>query len=311
MRFFWTLACLIPVAGLSVLRADPGDVESSHDYPGFSRLPGFVISDYDEDNPAVADIPVARPQPDDADHVETVHVKGHRYIIRYELSPGVAARSLLQTQQFYEKLATDGGFKVEKTGAVGDVTETYHAKKGARDFWVHLEPGMAVNILTIVEAEAPASPPAPPEVKKPVPEDPLYDALIRDGRVVLPLAFLPGKPDIDADAQPTIDRVVTILLHHPEIVVNVEGHTDDTGDPGDNQRLSAQRARAVRALIVAGGIAKSRIAAVGYGGDHPVDDNGTPEGRAKNRRIELALRKEAPDFHKTAPNGTNYYPATH
>ena len=78
----------------ATLRADPGDVESSRDYAGFPRLPGFIISDYDEDNPAEFDFPAARPLPDDANHVETVHVKGHRYVIRYELSPGNHAPAL-------------------------------------------------------------------------------------------------------------------------------------------------------------------------------------------------------------------------
>jgi len=70
------------------LRADTGDVESSHDYAGFPRPPGFVITDYDEDNPAQFDFPVALPLPIDANHIETVRVMGHRYVIRYELSAG-------------------------------------------------------------------------------------------------------------------------------------------------------------------------------------------------------------------------------
>src|SRR5271155_1153495 len=87
-QVLWVLALASPT-----LRAGPGDVESSRDYAGFPRPPAFVITDYDEDNPAEFDFPIAHPLPDDADHVETVHVRGHRYVIRYELGPAGSAPS--------------------------------------------------------------------------------------------------------------------------------------------------------------------------------------------------------------------------
>jgi hypothetical protein len=82
------LAWMLAVA-LTTLSADPNDVESSHDYAAFPRPAGYVITDYDEDNPASFDFPVARPLPIDADNMERVHVTGHRYVIRYELNAGM------------------------------------------------------------------------------------------------------------------------------------------------------------------------------------------------------------------------------
>jgi len=275
------------------LAADPGDVESSRDYPGFPRLPGLVITDYEEDNPSSFDFPVARPLPTDADHVEALHVKGHRFVIRYEPGPGATAHSLLQTQQYYEKLAVDVGFTVEKTGAVGDVTETFHQKKPGREVWVYLEPSMSVNVLTIVESTGVIMPPAP-AVATPSPapaEDPLYTSLIKDGHVALSLIFLPGKPDISTDSPPLLERVVKILQLHPDLRLTIEGHTDNTDDPQGDQLLSAQRARAVRAMLIADGVDKNRLVAVGLGGTQPVADGTTAEGRAQNRRIELVVRK--------------------
>ncbi len=110
---------VLPIMGMVVLSpvrliADPGDVESSRDYPGFPRLSGMVITDYDEDSPSAFDFPVARPLPTDASHIEAVHVKGHRFAIRYEPGPGASSHSLLQTQQYYEKLAAAIGFTMEK-----------------------------------------------------------------------------------------------------------------------------------------------------------------------------------------------------
>jgi outer membrane protein OmpA-like peptidoglycan-associated protein len=321
------------------LRAESGDVESAHDYPGFPRLPGYVISDYDEDNPADFDFPVARPLPIDAGHLETVHVKGHRYVIRYELNAGARAPSLFQAQKYYEKLASDAGFQVEKNGASGPVTETFYRATATHGIWVYLEPAITVNILTVVESDgrtspppmqaetpmapAPESPPAqadpdasiPPSPAPPAAnesaaqnDDSLYAALSADGRVVLPVLFQPGKDEIEASSEPLIDRVVAMLNLHPDISLRIEGHTDNTGDQDDNLRLSAQRALAIRAMLVAASIDRKRLDAVGVGGLQPLASNITAAGRERNRRIELVLWKRYPAFHAPAPNGQNYYP---
>lgn len=324
--------CALALAS-ATLRADPGDVEGSHDYAAFPRLPGFTISDYDEDNPAEFDFPVARPVPDDANHIEIVQVRGHRYAIRYELSAGQPT-SLFQTQRYYEKLATAAGFTLEKTGAVGDVNETFYRETDTQQIWVYLEPSATVNVLTVVEATGDASPPplhleittvatplpAIPAEVAPAPAEPapappsdgdddsLFDELSENGRVILPFIFQPGKDELDASSQPLIDRVVTMMKLHPELFLRIEGHTDNSGAPDDNLRLSAQRALAVEAKIIAGHIDKKRLDYVGVGGLQPLADNNTAEGREKNRRIELVLWKKSPAFHAPAPNGQNYYP---
>jgi len=337
LQLLWASA-----AACASLRADPADVESSHDYPGFARLPGFIISDYDEDSPADYDFPVAVPLPDDANHVETIHVRGHRYIIRYELGVNGRPTGLFQTQQYYEKLAADAGFTIVKSGAVGDVTETFYQSSGGHQTWVHLEPAITVNVLTIMEstggpapppprlavtAPAPpapspiastntdtmAPPPAPDETSPPPTavdpnDDSLYDALSESGRVIVPFTFQPGKDVLDDSSQPEVDRIVAMMNLHPDLFLRIEGHTDNSGDPDDNMRLSAQRALAVQAKLIEADIDKRRLDAVGVGGLQPLADNDTAEGREKNRRIELVVWKKYPAFHAPAPNGQNYYP---
>jgi outer membrane protein OmpA-like peptidoglycan-associated protein len=320
------------------LRADPADVAGSHDYAGFPRLPGSIITDFDEDNPAEFDFSVARPLPIDSNHVETIHVKGHRYVIRYERNEG-REPSLLETQEYYEKLASDAKFKVEKTGAIGDVTETFHKITASHEIWVCLEPSETANVLTIVESDGivsspkstsvshitnkispvPLLPSTPVETSSPVlpaptkppastPDDnSLYENLSQNGRVVFPIAFLPGKNEIDDASQPQIDQIVAMMKLHPEILLRIEGHTDNRGDSDDNLRLSAMRAYAVRDKLVAAGIDAKRLDAVGVGGLQPIADNRTAEGREKNWRIELVLRKKSAAFHVPAPNGQNYY----
>jgi len=326
-RILPQVLCALALAA-PALRADPGDVESSRDYAGFPRPPGFVITDYDEDNPAHFDFPIARPLPDDADHVETIRVKGHRYVIRYEMGAGRFAPTLFQTQQYYEKLAAIAGFTMEKSGAVGDVTETFHRSNAAHDIWVYLDPDVSANVLTIVESTgrnasppASATPPAAVVPATPVPVAPappappidpngetLYASLSQNGRVVLPFTFQPGKDELDASSQPLIDRVAAMMKRHPDLFLRIEGHTDNTGEPEDNLRLSAQRALAVQAMLVAAHVEAKRLDAVGVGGLQPLASNTTAEGREKNRRIELVMWKKYPAFHATAPTGHNYYP---
>lgn len=279
------LGLLALALGAWPLMADPGDLEGSRDYPGFPRLPTFVITDYDEDNPSDYDFPVARPLPTDASHVALVHVKGHRYIIRYASNSEIK-HSIFEAQQYYEKLAADVGYTVEKTGAVGDVSETFRLKKPNREVWVHLEPGVSVYVLTIVEASGEVQTPAQVAL-----EDPLYAGLMKTGHVVLPLNFLPGKPDIDADSRLPLDRVVKIMQRHPNLQLTIEGHTDNTGNVQENIILSTKRAQAVRLMLISDGVDKDRLTAAGFGGTEPIADNSTAEGRARNRRIELVVQK--------------------
>jgi outer membrane protein OmpA-like peptidoglycan-associated protein len=73
----------------------------------------------------------------------------------------------------------------------------------------------------------------------------------------------------------------------PSLKLEVSGHTDNIGEHDYNVKLSASRAAAVVAAIVAQGIQAGRLSATGYGPDKPAADNGKEEGRAKNRRVEL------------------------
>jgi OOP family OmpA-OmpF porin len=126
--------------------------------------------------------------------------------------------------------------------------------------------------------------------------------------VVVPFYFQPGKDELDATSQPQIDRIAAMMKAHPDTFLRIEGHTDNSGFPEDNLRLSARLAFAVQARLVAANVDKKRLDAVGVGGLQPLASNETAEGREKNRRIELVLWKKNPAFHSPAPNGNNYYP---
>ncbi|MEE9530682.1 MAG: OmpA family protein [Syntrophobacteria bacterium] len=92
---------------------------------------------------------------------------------------------------------------------------------------------------------------------------------------------------IRTEAYPLLDEVASILEKNPEMEVEVQGHTDNTGSAKYNQWLSEKRAQKVEDYLVSKGVDPSRLEAKGYGLTQPVASNATGEGRAQNRRVEL------------------------
>jgi outer membrane protein OmpA-like peptidoglycan-associated protein len=104
--------------------------------------------------------------------------------------------------------------------------------------------------------------------------------------------FPPGKASLLPEALDNLGKVVDFVNAAPDRRVRIEGHTDNRGGANLNQALSQQRADAVLQALVQRGVARARITAVGMGADRPVAPNDTPQGRARNRRVEVIL--EAP-----------------
>lgn len=121
----------------------------------------------------------------------------------------------------------------------------------------------------------------------------------KNGRVYVSLdeqlLFKPGKYDVDAKGREAILALGQVLTQHPEINVEVEGHTDDvpmkgTGQIKDNWDLSVMRATAiVRLLTTTGKLDPKRVTASGRGEYFPLDPAKTAEARQKNRRTEIIL----------------------
>lgn len=99
--------------------------------------------------------------------------------------------------------------------------------------------------------------------------------------------FRTNRADILPESEPVLQRALEMFRRHPELRVEIGGHTDNRGSARGNRRLSLERAEAVRDWFVAHGIDRSRFEVRGYGSEQPVADNDTPEGRARNRRIEF------------------------
>lgn len=96
-----------------------------------------------------------------------------------------------------------------------------------------------------------------------------------------------------------LEEVERILRRYPGFTVIVEGHTDTRGRESYNQWLSERRSRLVADFLVNAGLDPDRIQVVGYGESRPLTTNETPEGRQRNRRVELHLKPEHPQPDKS------------
>jgi len=103
--------------------------------------------------------------------------------------------------------------------------------------------------------------------------------------------FETGSATLSEDGIELLDQAIGILVANPDSRFIVEGHTDADGDEALNLELSQNRADAVVAYLVAGGIDSDRLTAIGYGETRPIADNTSEEGRAQNRRIEFVIQE--------------------
>ena len=106
------------------------------------------------------------------------------------------------------------------------------------------------------------------------------------------------KADLRAQAEPVLIGVADVLKQHPDAAVTIAGYTDAKGSDSYNLKLSERRAASVKDWLVAnGGIRGGNLSTMGYGEANPVapnsnlDGSDNPEGRQKNRRVEIAVRK--------------------
>jgi len=117
----------------------------------------------------------------------------------------------------------------------------------------------------------------------------IYDALASTGKwTTQGILFDTGKSTIKPESTPTLKEIAATLKQHPELKIEVQGHTDNVGKPDANLKLSQARADAVKqALATDYGVTAGQLTAKGYGDTKPAADNKTPEGRQNNRRVEL------------------------
>jgi len=98
--------------------------------------------------------------------------------------------------------------------------------------------------------------------------------------------LLPGAYD-------ELERVARVLNEYPQTHITISGHTDSTGSEEYNQKLSEQRAHAVKNALLGMGVSEARLQTIGFGKSKPIASNATEAGRQQNRRVEVRIVEQA------------------
>jgi OmpA-OmpF porin, OOP family len=115
----------------------------------------------------------------------------------------------------------------------------------------------------------------------------------KGGTIVLThLIFEQGKAVINPKSFTELDEVAAMLKENPKMEIQLEGHTDNKGNPEANMKLSQSRVDAVKKYLVGKGVKKDRVKTKAFGGSKPIATENTEEARAKNRRVEMRVLKD-------------------
>lgn len=155
-----------------------------------------------------------------------------------------------------------------------------HYAKNGRDIWAFLVRGAddSGEGLNVIVADVGAQDWA--------------KALRQDCRVtLLGVNFDFNKATLRPESSSVLQKAAATLQSLPQLKIEVQGHTDNVGDDAYNARLSEQRAEAVLTWLAGHGVAANRLSSKGYGKSKPIATNDSDEGRARNRRVDLACVK--------------------
>src|SRR5262245_32149871 len=104
--------------------------------------------------------------------------------------------------------------------------------------------------------------------------------------------FEPDSATLLPRSSEQLQNIADIMKAYPNVKLNIGGYTDNTGDDARNVKLSQDRANAAMGQIATLGVDSSRLSAEGFGSAHPIADNGTPEGRQRNRRVDIRVTEK-------------------
>lgn len=103
------------------------------------------------------------------------------------------------------------------------------------------------------------------------------------------VSFTTGSSSVNPNFYPALNAIGKVLAKYNQTILDVDGHTDNVGTPQSNQTLSEQRALSVAGYVANSGIDKRRFRIRGHGEASPIASNASANGRAANRRVEIAI----------------------
>jgi outer membrane protein OmpA-like peptidoglycan-associated protein len=269
LLWLWISGLFVPIAhGQVRLDADALGCADSKTLP---KLPMCRIDNCETKDDDQRDVPVRE---DEKGSLVTAAIDGGSRSIMYECRVGTTPSSIVEHSVAALRAAAVPVL-YHFVGQEGAVT----ARKG--DVWFVLE--AASRYYTLVELKA-----APPDFESLTEAAGFADAIERYGHVsIYGVHFLAGRADLTPDSEAVLHEVAVMLDAHPAWRIRVESHTVNTGTKMANMTLSARRASAVATWLANHGIKRLRLESTGMGDTHPVADNATEQGRAKNERVDL------------------------
>lgn len=256
-----------------VLRAQDErvDAENCHDSPLITRMPGSKILNCDHKE--FEQVKVRTGTNKDNEAIEKT-IEGEYWSWEYGVREGVGD---FQVFRNFETALRRAGWTIDwsDTPGVGQII----AHKGGTWCVIEVNGSYKQTILTVKAMQQEVAADA----------SQIQDELSKTGHMAIyGIQFETGKAAILPASEGVLAEVQKMLEQNESWRIRIEGHTDNVGQKAANQTLSDKRAQAVMGWLLAHGIDASRLTAKGYGDNKPVADNGAEEGRAKNRRVELA-----------------------
>jgi OmpA-OmpF porin, OOP family len=265
------------------LIAQSEDAKGCTDYPKFSRIPGYRISECIARDFDTFSFPVENRMADD---VKKQEIEGKYFSYSFDLKKGEQETpSLLVCRSLENDLKQNGGFVVARVvdPQNSDNFITGKIEKDNFDTWILIRTTGGRYHMNIIEKHR--------QVHLVTAEE-IWSTLEKKDTVTLDIFFDDDTTTIIPASLPIINQISMMMKDHPALQLSIQCHTDSRNNPTHLKMVSAMRAKVVLDAITAEGIEKKRMTSLGWGGDHPVADNKTEEGRAKNRRIVLVKKQE-------------------
>jgi outer membrane protein OmpA-like peptidoglycan-associated protein len=274
----YILAVALVCAAAAPARAQD-DAAGSKDHPMFSRMPGYYINNYDAQDFASLELETDPPR----------KVEGRYCQIEYWVKDGAKKFGPIQIARNHtDPILKRGGRKLADDVDTKDGTVVAQLPVGGgRNVWVQINVGNYGDTYTLTVIEEAAM-----EQLVEFSATELAAALTANGSVALHnILFDTGKATIKPESASALAPVVEVLKNDAALRLEIQGHTDNVGQPAANLKLSQERAAAVKAYLVQNfAIDAARLTTAGFGDTKPAAPNTTEEGRAKNRRVELVKK---------------------